>query len=1094
MWSGKSTLLAEAALEVGRQGADVIAYFLSRREADADSRRFLSAVIPQLAHLLGQAPPLNNIHEFRHLWAQLVERNEQTQHPFVLIVDGLDEDLLPEGQPSVASLLPVHLGTYGHVIVASRFGDYFLSGVPATHPLRSVTPMYLPPSPDARAVSVLAKNELATVLRDRHSTQLALEIVSVMAVAGGRLCADDIAGILSGEAEPEPALSAAVARVLERDLVRCVQVSSSEHSLRYHFSHSALMEEALANAAAKIAPTRRSIYKWINAWRQRHWRASPADASPPEYLFDTYPFTITDGMEALHELVSDVDWIIAALACTDLDIVIAAASSPNVADKVGTPAFKIRGLLYGQRLHIRRQTSPRRSFIVRQLCLEALSHGYSDLADQLRERLVDANPSGLIPVWSTRRSSQAFVANIGFHSSWVQSAARVDSNLVVTGGDDARVCIWDVSGRQFDLNIVGQHSKKIGHSYYQGGGRPRRSVENGGVSAVAVLGNRRFLSAGGDGEILLWDLENTGNPEVIGHHPGEIGDLLVLTDERVVSIGPAAEGHLRNSARVWNPSGGSDGSFIEVGPSDSHINSATVVGDNLVVTSCVHDDAGSNIVILDCSGSGPSVSTVGRLEESEVLHMATVSPTQVVLSDGDGAIWLMLLEHHPRFIHVGDHGDRVLSVAAFSDGRAVTGGTDGRILLWETSLPGAQPREVGRHDAGVTALSVLDENRIVSGGEDGLVRVWKTTSALLRQRNPNQVQESNVQFMPDGRLASLGIDGRVRIWDPKASSPGVVVVGSFPDEEVESVTRLRDGRVLMEDSYTGDRLAIGPPPKGSPLEHFEDPVRSGGQDEFVTAYALVGPDGLVTGGFHGGLRYRSLDNIGTEPVEFGSHDGPVEDLIAAAGNRVISVGYDGLVRSWHLPRRSWIQRIQHKIGVRDSLHATQSTTLIRNSSTNNDHDPIVAITHASPRHVIGATRYNRYVLIDTYTSEGRGIEIGERLPDGCTWKSIVELKGRLYSLHGDTFGLREIVTDDRSSQSDACAPDPSNLLVTASEGGIFTWDKSLLTLASGAYCLAFKLSATVDPTSGALIIATTHYGHGITLWTQRDELCNRAGM
>ena len=53
---------------------DVVSYFLSRREADADSTRFLAAVVPQLAYLLEEDPPAAELHQFRALWQRAAER------------------------------------------------------------------------------------------------------------------------------------------------------------------------------------------------------------------------------------------------------------------------------------------------------------------------------------------------------------------------------------------------------------------------------------------------------------------------------------------------------------------------------------------------------------------------------------------------------------------------------------------------------------------------------------------------------------------------------------------------------------------------------------------------------------------------------------------------------------------------------------------------------------------------------------------------------------------------------------------------------------------------------------------------------------
>jgi WD40 repeat protein len=46
------------------------------------------------------------------------------------------------------------------------------------------------------------------------------------------------------------------------------------------------------------------------------------------------------------------------------------------------------------------------------------------------------------------------------------------------------------------------------------------------------------------------------------------------------------------------------------------------------------------------------------------------------------------------------------------------------VLLWDTAEPGAEPVELGRHDGGAGALAALTDGRLVSGGDDGRVLLW----------------------------------------------------------------------------------------------------------------------------------------------------------------------------------------------------------------------------------------------------------------------------------------------------------------------------------------------------------------------------------
>ena len=73
-WAGKTALLAEA-VHALPPGVDCVAYFLTRPTGDADRERFLAAMVPQLAWLLGEdPPPVLDVHVFRQLWERAAQR------------------------------------------------------------------------------------------------------------------------------------------------------------------------------------------------------------------------------------------------------------------------------------------------------------------------------------------------------------------------------------------------------------------------------------------------------------------------------------------------------------------------------------------------------------------------------------------------------------------------------------------------------------------------------------------------------------------------------------------------------------------------------------------------------------------------------------------------------------------------------------------------------------------------------------------------------------------------------------------------------------------------------------------------------------
>jgi len=81
-WAGKTALLAEAVMAELQADVDVVAYFLSRRESDASSNLFLTAVTPQLADLVaaGEEARTVDIHQFRALWVRSGPPSAQTTY------------------------------------------------------------------------------------------------------------------------------------------------------------------------------------------------------------------------------------------------------------------------------------------------------------------------------------------------------------------------------------------------------------------------------------------------------------------------------------------------------------------------------------------------------------------------------------------------------------------------------------------------------------------------------------------------------------------------------------------------------------------------------------------------------------------------------------------------------------------------------------------------------------------------------------------------------------------------------------------------------------------------------------------------------
>jgi WD40 repeat protein len=254
---------------------------------------------------------------------------------------------------------------------------------------------------------------------------------------------------------------------------------------------------------------------------------------------------------------------------------------------------------------------------------------------------------------------------------------------------------------------------------------------------------------------------------------------------------------------------------------------------------------------------------------------------------------------------LGRHDGAVQAVAALADGRVVTGGSDGRVLVWDPAVPGAGPAELGRYDGGVqpvpdaepfaaavhASVAALADGRVVTGGSDGRVLVW---DPAVPGAGPAELGRhdgvSAVAALADGRVVTGGSDGRVLVWDPAAPGAGPAELGRY-DGEVQAVAALPDGRVVTGDN--GGRMLVWDPaaPGAAPAE-------LGRHDIGVWAVAAL-PGGRVGSGGYG-PRVLIWDPAapGAAPAELGRHDGPVSAVAALPDGRVVTGGFDGRVLIW----------------------------------------------------------------------------------------------------------------------------------------------------------------------------------------------------
>ena len=491
------------------------------------------------------------------------------------------------------------------------------------------------------------------------------------------------------------------------------------------------------------------------------------------------------------------------------------------------------------------------------------------------QRAVSASDDQTLKVWELATGRK--LRTLSGHSSAVRAVAVTpDGQRAVSAADDNNLIVWNLeNGRQ--LHTLSGHTNLHvpgldGGAFYFG------------VHSIAVTADGGCaISAGGDGTLKLWDLNDGREIRSMGTHFGPLEGTAVTADG-LQAVSVSRDGTLK----VWELSTGRELRSVDTG----HTRGVSAVAVTPNGQQAITGSYDRTLKVWDLASGRELYTLTGH---SEHINAVSVSKNgrRAFSAAGDGTVKMWDLENSRRRTSTTVHMERVSDVRVSGDGRrAVSASWDHTLKVWDVEA-GRELYTLSGDSSGPSSVAISDDSQFLVSGWNGKLRVWcLETGADSTSIDVDFYSLSLVDTDRTGsRVAFIAKGGELTVWNPRTDD-----VMSWPhrhDSVPDGLALSQDGNYAISAAY--DELKLWDCNTGQELRTL------GAPSHWIYDVALSG-DGKLALSASRDTTLRVWDaERGTEVRTIHGHSHWVNGVALSGNTRVaVSGSEDKSVKMWSI--------------------------------------------------------------------------------------------------------------------------------------------------------------------------------------------------